>query len=64
MKPSTFKSVPDADIMQWSAWCRLTPAQRWDECTRLWLETYEVRRNSKATILRTIQRSFSRTRKK
>jgi len=61
MKPSTFKSVIDVDAKQWAAWRRLTPAQRWDECARLWWETYEVRRKSKANILRSIQRALGGT---
>ena len=60
MKPNVFKSIYDADNEQWSSWQRMTPAQRWDESVRIWLESYDIRRKAKNNSLRAIRHSFGR----
>ncbi|MBI5360496.1 MAG: hypothetical protein HZA48_07930 [Planctomycetes bacterium] len=60
-KSPAYKSIIEIDSKQWGDWRHLTPAQRWDECARIWMETYEVRKKSKAHIRQSIQRSFGRS---
>jgi len=63
MNSSVIKSVTVSDIKQWAAWRRLSPAQRLDECARIWWETYEIRKKAKRNVQRAVQRGFSRTAK-
>lgn len=63
MNHSVAKSVPEMGLKQWAAWRRLSPAQRLDECARIWWETYEIRKKAKRNVLRAVQRGFGRAAK-
>jgi hypothetical protein len=47
-----------ADRRQWREWLALTPAERLEESSRIWVETYDVRRQAKANLGMAVKRCF------